>query len=329
MKIHLIYILLFITLFSVPAQSQVKIGSVNMAVIYNFHPMVQKYIPDEECFMKVDSNKEIKDIAEKNSSLILKLTTQIGQIYIKIKDTEKRFHKIDEQAYRDRRRIETDIESIQSNPANKNKKLDFSKEENKIKEIEKEKKENILKLNLEIAELKNKSSLLNDKIRSLIYYTGEEHKKVTEKIVNEVNEVIAAISRKKGLSVILNSTQFNRQIRAKKNKKRILNLSSEAVSSNIYRDKEYSVKQFLSGHTKDQANYAKDALDNNMKLYADMMEESEQFARAFADYNLNSQIIAGGIDITNDVMTEILNKYNVDKSIIQLISLGIKSKKIY
>ncbi len=288
-KFKIVLIILFTVSFSLPVYCN-NFATVNLSLVYNFHPLVQTYVPDEGYFMKIDKNDRgiFKKRSDDNRELINSCYDELDKIKENIKNLSNETDNLQFNCWQKKKKIENsiDINSKEKtvNETNLNQKLELN---------EKEYRNGLSKIAFKKELLLKKAAEIETKLKSVNYFTGAEHKSIVEKIKKEVNEAILEISKKYQLYPVINSTNFHMQRQENKRTAR----NTKIIES----------KNFI-----DTA-----------------VTETEIFLEPFDEVNVNNFIIAGGKDITCEVLEIILKKYKIEKTAINLITMGIKTKKLF
>lgn len=323
----------FFALFLLASPAAAQVASVNLALIYNFHPLVQYYVPDEGYFLKMEEGTDFAARAEKQGSAIREAQKAIGELYRQLEKTQARRQEIEYNAWRDRRRIETDIQSSRDNPANAGKDLDFRAEEAKLAAIDAEEKKQQTALAAEEKTIIRQAIEWNDKLKSVNFHTGSAHQAMVDKIVAEVRELIRDVAKEKKCSIVLNASQLMAE-RRKRSDVAFPGVhqpvETKAPSSIYGPDNQEQVQTILSSHTDAESQeFARDALDRQVHGFQQMMQGADAYLLPFAENGVHDLLAAGGLDITAEVMNRLLLKYKVEPALVQLITVGIRSRKLY
>jgi hypothetical protein len=257
-----------------------------------------------------------------NRKKISNTTDKLTDLKIKISRIDKEKEMVQVQLWRKRRRIETDMEEVKKNPANIGKKNNFKNEKKMLRDIQNKLFSSLKELDNKKIRLSSEIGKLNDKLKSINYYTGIEHKRHVRKITKEIIAAIQKISAQKGILSVLNSGRFHFPRIEKKSKdfdfNRIYDPSTEIIPFSIY-DKGYSIDNMIELHGGVAASHG--ILDSQMEMYSDNMKESLVRMSPFVEENLSDLILLGGEDITAEVLKEILAKYSIKKETFNSTSL--------
>jgi predicted nucleic acid-binding Zn-ribbon protein len=308
-----------------------KIGAVNMAVLYNFHPLVQTFVPERGRFMKITgSTTDFNGRYTENRKMISDTNRQISDIQKKITRLDEEKRTVQLLYWRKKRRIETDMDSVLKNPSTKKETIDFSREKEQLKQIESGLFEDLKKVDETKANLENEAKKLDDQLKSINFYTGAEHDKIVARITEEIRESIKEEARKEGMTMVLNTGRYRLEKKVVKQEKfnfhRIYNPAQESVPRNIY-DGNYDLTDMIEAHG--GLENSKGFLDYQMSLYQDVMVKFEDRMAPFVNENLNDMILLGGKDITDSVLKSILTRYNIEKEKIEVILKGLETKVLH
>lgn len=316
-----------------PLQAQGGIASVNLALIFNFHPLVQFFSPEEGFFLKTEDGMDFAKRAEKNSATIREAEQKIGELYRKLENVTTKRQEADYNAWRDKRRIETDIQSTRDNPANAGKTLDFSAEEKKMLAIDEEAKKSQSALAEEEKQIIREAIDWNNKLKAINYYTGNDHLAMVKKISDEVRGIIRDIAKEKNCPIVLNSSQFqaDRRHRTASGFPSPYRPAEGVAPGSIYAaENQENVNAILTSHQGAEAQeFARAAMDQHVQGFQQMMEAADQYLVPFGDSGVHDLMAAGGLDITAEVMNRLLLKYKIEPALVQLITVGIRSRKLF
>lgn len=316
------------------AKGGIKAATVNLAVLYALHPAVQYFNPEQGRFLNLDGKADpdfFRKRAEQNQGKIGELTRKIGELRQQLDRIEDKRREAQLAHYTDRRRVESDMESARNNPADKDKALDFSKEDAKLKAIDEAAAKQGKALDAEREKLHADAAKLNEELKAINYLVGPAHEKKVQSIVDEVTAIVNAVAARRGAGLVVNSAQFHRQV-ASRGRSPIEAFPSpydpaqQAAPGSMY-SQEQHLDKIVEAHGGLAG--AKGALDYRIEEYARWMDEAPKYTDPFREANLHDLLLAGGEDITAECVAELLGKHGVEKGVIDLIMVGIKQRKIF
>lgn len=308
-------------------------GMVNLSLLYNFHPLVQTFVPSEGKFMKLDGGIDFKKRYAERREEIRRLQIEIGDVYrlTKAIDEEKAMAQV--RKWQEKERIKAEIEDWKKNPAHKEEPVpDLDRKTARMEKIDEELFAETKAFDAKKAELERKAEAANEKLKAINYLVGEEHDKQVARIVGEVKNAIDRVAKARGLSGVFNAARFYRYRRpAAKGEfdfHRVYNPAHESLPEGLYSSGN-SVKEKIAGHAELGADAVKHALDLQLEKYREAMERADATLEPFQDRNLNDFVVTGGVDVTADVLEEVLRAYKVEEETRNLIVKGVREKKIY
>lgn len=322
---------LILSLLALPAAAQSpRCGSVNLAVLYNFHPLVQTWVPDRHAFMKPGSPDELQSRYLEQRENVHKFQLKVADIENKIARLEDEKRLLQTNAWQRRRRIETDMEDMMKNPANKEQKFDFTREKNLIRDLEEEMFKAQKKIDGEIARLNDEARKEEEKLKSIQYYTGDEHIKLITRINDEIRDAVRSEAAKQTMGFVLNTGRFRLTVPARKQGKfdfsRIYDPSRETMPPSIYTG-EFSIGKMIDMHG--GVEDSKGFLDYQLEHLATLCERIPRFAAPFASVGVNDLVLEGGGDITAAVLRTLLEKHRIDKKTVDLLVRGVEAGMIH
>lgn len=310
-----------------------QFGMVNLPLLYNFHPLVQTYVPSEGKFMRLDGGFDFKKRYEEQRDTIRRLQLAIGDIYREVKAIDDERGMAQMRRWQERRRIETDIDDWEKNPGNAGKPYpELAAAQTRLKKIEDELFAEMKAFDGKKADLEKRAAAENEKIKAINFLTGAEHDKQVARISGEIGEAIGRAVAARKLAGVFNSARARRAARPAAatgfDFRSVYNPEYETVPDSIY-TVGGTVQEAIDGHAAMGPEMVKYALDARLERFRKRMEYSDQLLAPFEDRNLNDIVVTGGVEITAEVLDDLLKKYKVEDATRDLIVKGVREKKIY
>lgn len=316
------------------AQEGPAFGMVNLPLLYNFHPLVQTYVPSEGKFMRLDGGLDFKKRYETQRDDIRRMQIRIGDLYKQVKALEEEKSMAQMRRWQERRRIETDLDDWAKNPGNAGKpypELDKAKE--RLRKIEEELFAETKAFDEKKAKFEREAEAENEKIKAINFLVGADHDKQIERISGEIGEAVGRVVAAKRLAGVFNSGRFHRVRRAEGTRgsfdfRSVYNPAYEQLPENIY-SAGNSVQEAIDSHAEMGPEMVKYALDAKLERFRKRMENADALLAPFETRNLNDIVVSGGVDVTADALDDLLRRYKVEEATRELIVKGVREKKIY
>lgn len=293
---------LFLLLASNTVIAQNLIGKIDLRRVMLLHPTMIQYNPTMQAFKVARSDNEKKQVVNEAKSVeaeVEKLNAELKDLKTLIKEEDKKFDKtIEGLSKKYLTKLSTDDEG-----ATGMKKMTYSMEASSA-EVEH---------NARLTAYYAKYSEAEDRIMKLTEFgyhdeftTPAETEKRFNSILSEVKATIKKIADQKGISVVLN-TGYKRAIKDNKTSSSV-SISDEnslgAIFDNPIPHELVSDEAAVSGYYQN--------LNSAVKNW---LRDADPVLNRINDNLLDTDIILGGVDLTQEVLKNLYDTYKLDPSV--------------
>lgn len=299
----IITVALFMLIASNALTAQTLIGKIDLRRVMLLHPDMIQYNPTRQAFKVTRSESEKKDVANEAKSVeaeVKELNAELNDIKTLIKNEEKQFDKtIDELSKKYLKKLSSDDEGAAGM-----KKMTYSIEANNAEVTH----------NAKLTAYYAKYSEAEDKIMRLTqfgyhdeYTTPAETEKRFNSILSEVKATIKKIADQKGISVVLNTGYKKAMINNNKNYD-VAPIADENALGALF---EKPIPQELISDEAAVSGY----YQNLNSAVRNWLRDADPVLNRINDNLLDTDIIMGGVDLTQEVLKNLYDTYKLNPSV--------------